>query len=144
MPKPVALLNEDGDLSAQLEQALKEIFARYDQDKDGALKLEELHAFARFCNGEPFSQDEVDEILEYFDTTDDGKALTLEGFYQLYQLQTASGRDEETWRDLRKHDYNDQLQREAASEETPSAPSSDAQAKPENEEQEEASATSDE
>ncbi|KAJ1974672.1 hypothetical protein H4R35_003501 [Dimargaris xerosporica] len=144
MPKPTALLNDDGDLSAQLEQALNEIFARYDQDQDGALKLEELQAFARFSNGEPFSQDEVDEILEYFDTTDDGKALTLEGFYQLYQLQTASGRDEETWRDLRKHGYNDQLQRkDDAPKDTTTPSDSDATAKPDKEVHKEASAKSD-
>ncbi|KAJ1991790.1 hypothetical protein H4R33_001247 [Dimargaris cristalligena] len=111
-PQLAPLLDDSDDLTPEFEQALSEIFGRYDRDGDQSLNKSELQAFAVFCNGEPFSDEDVSEILESFTTTDDGLALTLPGFIQLYHLQTASGDDEETWKDLKKHGYDAQLKLE--------------------------------
>ncbi|KAI8820679.1 uncharacterized protein EV422DRAFT_567574 [Fimicolochytrium jonesii] len=89
------------------ERALREIFARFDVDKDGALSPAEVDDFAVATNGEKFSEDTHSELTTYFECTDDGK-LTLEGFMDMYHLQTLSD-EAETWKDLRKLGYDDQL-----------------------------------
>ncbi|KAJ1657089.1 hypothetical protein IWQ61_003454 [Dispira simplex] len=123
------LLDENGDFVAALARALEEIFSRYDLDLDDALNQKELQAFAEFCNGKPFTKGELDEIFEYFDTTDDGTALTLSGFYQMYHLQTTSGDEHETWKDLHKHGYDDQFTLQSPKDETTTTPSPDSEQK---------------
>ncbi|KAJ2803303.1 hypothetical protein H4R21_002085 [Coemansia helicoidea] len=102
------LLDEDGDLSPACKQALYEIFDRYDKDGDGALNDAEIQAFARDTNGSEFSRGELDEIRGHLECTDDG-ALCREGFLELYHLQTSAGDEDETWKDLKKHGYDDSL-----------------------------------
>ncbi|ORY06716.1 hypothetical protein K493DRAFT_203001 [Basidiobolus meristosporus CBS 931.73] len=99
---------EEDTLHPLLEKALYEIFERFDEDKDGALNEKELEAFSSATNGEPFDEDTIEEIKDNFDINDDGH-LTKKGFYQMYHLQTLS-EPEETWKDLKKHGYNDQLE----------------------------------
>ncbi|KAJ1735020.1 hypothetical protein LPJ61_000773 [Coemansia biformis] len=106
---PVKLLTDDMDFTPECERALGEIFDRYDRDGDDALNEAELQAFARFTNGSEFSTEELADIRTNLVCTDAG-ALLKEGFLQLYHLQTAVGDDDETWRDLRKHGYDDCLQ----------------------------------
>ncbi|KAI9479774.1 hypothetical protein LPJ78_003395 [Coemansia sp. RSA 989] len=105
---PVKLLTEDLDFTPECEKALVEIFTRYDKDKDGALNDEELQAFAKFTNGTEFTTDELADIREHLECNDK-EWLLQEGFMQLYSLQTTSGDSEETWKDLRKHGYDDNL-----------------------------------
>ncbi|EGG22411.1 hypothetical protein DFA_04532 [Cavenderia fasciculata] len=103
---PNLLDKEDDYFLESVEKALKEIFARYDKDGDGALSIEELNAFAIGCNGQAFDQDSIESIQESFDVTDDDKQyLTLKGFMEMYLLQS-SAEPEETWKDIKKHGYN--------------------------------------
>ncbi|KAI8998220.1 hypothetical protein BC832DRAFT_542174 [Gaertneriomyces semiglobifer] len=104
---PLYLLDDDDVFIPACEAALKEIFHRFDVDKDGALSRDERDAFAVAANGEKFSEESHAELLEYFDCTPDGK-LTLEGFLEMYHLQTSSDEDE-TWKDLKAFGYNEKL-----------------------------------
>eukprot|EP01132_Coremiostelium_polycephalum_P000543 gene543-685_t len=86
------------------ENALKEIFSRYDLDKDGCLNRSELDKFAIGCNGKPFDQESVNELTEAFDCNEKGY-LTQRGFMEMYFMQSISD-PEETWKDIEKHGYN--------------------------------------
>ncbi|KAI9599455.1 hypothetical protein BDF19DRAFT_492928 [Syncephalis fuscata] len=106
---PIELFDTEEDFfTPACEAALKEIFNRFDVDKDGALSLKELNAFAVATNGDSFTEETIEEIQENFDVNDNND-LTLRGFLEMYTLQTMS-EPEETWRDLRKLGYNDQLE----------------------------------
>ncbi|KAJ1909895.1 hypothetical protein IWQ60_010932 [Tieghemiomyces parasiticus] len=128
----VPLLDEDGDLTPEFDRALVEIFGRYAKTNPESLDEAELRAYSTFCNGTPFSDDDLEDILGNLDSTEDGKRLTVAGFVQLYHLQTAGGDEEETWRDLRKHGYDSQLRLVSAADstETKPDPSTDADAAP--------------
>ncbi|KAJ2485933.1 hypothetical protein IWW37_005787 [Coemansia sp. RSA 2050] len=102
------LLQDNLEFTAKCEAALSEIFERYDLDKDGALNDKEMQAFATFTNGAPFTETDLADIRTNLDCTGDG-ALLKGGFIQLYSLQTGAGDDDETWADLKKHGYNDDL-----------------------------------
>ncbi|KAG0092776.1 hypothetical protein BGZ93_005652 [Podila epicladia] len=104
---PPTLIDEDGGLTQECEDALVAIFERYDADKDGALSNAELDAFAKDTNGDVFDEDTRNEITEFLDLNSKGY-LTLKGFLQMYNLQTSS-EPEETWKDLQKHGYDTQL-----------------------------------
>ncbi|KAJ1945406.1 hypothetical protein FBU59_002318 [Linderina macrospora] len=104
----VELLQDDMDFTPKCHAALNEIFSRYDLDKDGALNSAELAAFATFTNGAPFSDADLADIRENLECTEAGDLLR-EGFIQLYNLQTNAGDEEETWKDLKKHGYDDNL-----------------------------------
>mmetsp|Transcript_5447 Transcript_5447/g.6627 ORF Transcript_5447/g.6627 Transcript_5447/m.6627 type:complete len:130 (-) Transcript_5447:235-624(-) len=108
--KIVYLTNKNSELVGKCDRALREIFARYDADKDGALNDQELDNFAKGCNGTDtgFSVDEKDQIKENFQHNDAGD-LTLNGFLQLYSLQTMS-EPSETWKDLKAHGYDSYLE----------------------------------
>ncbi|KAG0367235.1 hypothetical protein BC939DRAFT_441039 [Gamsiella multidivaricata] len=104
---PPTLVDEDGALTQECENALVAIFKRYDVDKDGALSTSELDAFAKDTNGDVFDEDTRAEISEFLDLDERGQ-LTLKGFLQMYNLQTSS-EPEETWKDLQKHGYDTKL-----------------------------------
>ncbi|KAJ2783261.1 hypothetical protein H4R18_001780 [Coemansia javaensis] len=106
---PAKLLDDDMDFTPECERALREVFARYDKDGDGALNEEELQAFAVFTNGSRFTESDLADIRAHLKCTPAG-ALCSDGFVELYHVQTAGGEDDETWRDLKKHGYNDDLQ----------------------------------
>ncbi|KAJ2817869.1 hypothetical protein FBU31_006071 [Coemansia sp. 'formosensis'] len=103
------LLQDNLEFTPKCEDALKEIFSRYDLDKDGELNDKEIQAFAMFTNGAPFTDSDLADIRENLDCTDDGK-LKRSGFLQLYSLQTNAGDDDETWADLKKHGYDSDLE----------------------------------
>ncbi|KAF9998151.1 hypothetical protein BGZ80_000168 [Entomortierella chlamydospora] len=104
---PPTLVDEEGALTQECEDALVAIFKNYDLDKDGALSKAELDAFARDTNGDVFDEDTRAEISEFLDLDDKGQ-LTLKGFLQMYNLQTSS-EPSETWKDLQKHGYDTKL-----------------------------------
>lgn len=120
----VPLLDEEDAISEQLEACLKHIFAKYCTPRpiasatgagpallsppEGAfLSPEGLDSWARDTNGEPFTEETKEELLEFMDVTDDG-ALTFKGFMQVYQLQTENDA-EETWKDLAAHGFDRSL-----------------------------------
>ncbi|RKO88687.1 hypothetical protein BDK51DRAFT_17305 [Blyttiomyces helicus] len=104
---PIDLLDDNCSLIPAAESALREIFARFDVDKDGCLNESELDAFAVASNGEKFSSDDKEQIWTTFETRA-GSKLTEDGFIDMFHLQTTSD-EEETWKDLRKHGYGDDL-----------------------------------
>ena len=64
----------------------------------------QLIDYSRACNnGNPFSEEEIEEIQEHFEC-DDNKCLTLTGFLQLYHTQT-NGDVLETWKDVVQFGY---------------------------------------
>ncbi|KAK3824560.1 MAG: hypothetical protein J3Q66DRAFT_383984 [Benniella sp.] len=101
------LVDDEGALTQECEDALVAVFKKYDKDNDGALNNVELNAFAKDTNGSPFDEDSLAEIREFFDL-DDKNSLTLKGFLQMYNLQTSS-EPAETWKDLQKHGYDTNL-----------------------------------
>ncbi|KAJ1878242.1 hypothetical protein H4R99_008522 [Coemansia sp. RSA 1722] len=102
---PVDLIQDDMEFTPECEAALVEIFSRYDKDNDGALNDEEIQAFAKYTN-----EAELEEIRDNLDCREEDGALLKGGFLQLYSLQTNAGDEEETWKDLKKHGYDDSLQ----------------------------------
>jgi hypothetical protein len=105
--KPVELLRDDCDFVPAATKALEEIFSRYDKDGDKALNPAELKACFLGCNGEAPNATSLKELRNTFHHNDKGH-FTLVGFLDMYNLQTNSDEDE-TWKDLRKHGYDDQL-----------------------------------
>ena len=101
--------SESNWLDPQLERVLLEIFQHFDGDTDGALNEAELQAFAGASNGDgsEFEEDELEQISEYFETTDAG-ALTKSGFFQMFHLQCTS-RPQDTWNDLANLGYDRSL-----------------------------------
>ncbi|KAI9096156.1 hypothetical protein DFS34DRAFT_624178 [Phlyctochytrium arcticum] len=112
-PANIELLTEEDAFIPACEEALKEIFARFDVDKDNSLSREELDNFAIAANGEKFDDATLEELKESFDVTKEGN-LTLDGFIDMYHLQTLSDEDE-TWKDLKKFGYNDQIEKVSTS-----------------------------
>lgn len=92
-----SLLDEDGAISDTLEKVLKQIFAKYctpkpesssvDLPPNAYLDDRGLDAWASETNGEPFSQETKDEILEFMDVTDEGN-LTCEITIFNHQIST--------------------------------------------------------
>ncbi|KAM9988560.1 hypothetical protein ACTFIZ_012287 [Dictyostelium cf. discoideum] len=102
------LIDEDDEyFSSKAEEALKEIFSRYDKDGDQCLSDNELDDFAIGCNGKPFDKASVSEIKECFDCSEDKEWLTIKGFMEMYYMQTIS-EPAETWKDIEKHGYDRQ------------------------------------
>ncbi|KIK59799.1 hypothetical protein GYMLUDRAFT_168907 [Collybiopsis luxurians FD-317 M1] len=113
-----SLLDEEGAISESFEKCLRQIFAKYCNPKpespfsgqlppNACLDPAGLDAWACDTNGQPFSEDTKEEILQFMDVTDEGN-LTFKGFLQVYQLQTEND-EEETWRDLAKHGFDRSL-----------------------------------
>ncbi|KAJ2780060.1 hypothetical protein GGI15_003667 [Coemansia interrupta] len=106
------LVTDDMEFTPKCEAALVHIFNLYDKDKDGALNDQEIQEFSMFTNGKKFTEEELAEIREHLDCRESDNALLKGGFLQLYSLQTNSGDDDETWKDLKKHGFNDNLELE--------------------------------
>ena len=116
------LLDNEGDFTDRCREVLTEVFQRFDKDSDGALNDEELDQFStvsyfvdifvnfvKACNGKPFDKDSKEEIKTYFKLDKNGN-LTLNGFMEMYHMQTSS-EPKETWRDLQKLGYNKKLEK---------------------------------
>jgi Ca2+-binding EF-hand superfamily protein len=62
------LIDDDsGDFIPKCEQALREIFSRFDKDGDSCLNEEELDNFAIACNGKPFDSTAKEELKDAFE-----------------------------------------------------------------------------
>ncbi|KAG8861189.1 hypothetical protein FRB96_003139 [Tulasnella sp. 330] len=118
----IQLLDADGDLSEKLEACLGHIFSKYieppftsHQAESGLLVPEPnayltstgLDRYAIDTNGQPFTEEAKAELREFLDVDEDGH-LTLEGFLQIYALQSETD-EEETWRDLSTHGFDRHL-----------------------------------
>lgn len=110
----VDLCDEKNDATRSFKQVLVQLFGRFDVDKDKLLSEAELKAFSREANEDEreFTVEEIEEMKEFFDWTELGPngvgGLTLRGWMQMYVTQTAADEDE-TWKDLRRLGYTNQL-----------------------------------
>ncbi|ESK96842.1 hypothetical protein Moror_6420 [Moniliophthora roreri MCA 2997] len=108
-----ALLDSEGSITESFESVLKHIFLKYatpstPQHLESAVLFpENLDKWATDTNGQPFTQETKDELLEFMDCDQRG-CLTWKGFLQVYQLQTEND-EEETWRDLARHGFDRSL-----------------------------------
>ena len=101
-------LTTDAGLSRRFKEVLVEIFRRFDLDEDGLLCDAELKGFSRVANKDDreFTEAELCEMKSMFHwKSDEPSGLTLRGFVQLYERQTAISEDE-TWSDLTRLGYN--------------------------------------
>ena len=104
------ILDSKGEwFTNKAELVFKEIFDRFDVDKDDAWNVSEIQSFAEYTNGVKFTQEELKEIKNNLQHNKDGN-LTRQGFLDFYHLQTQSHKDE-TWKDLHKLGYTNQLRR---------------------------------
>eukprot|EP00842_Homolaphlyctis_polyrhiza_P000876 jgi/Hompol1/178/HPOL_005248-RA len=106
--KRARILDDEDDFTAPARQAFETIFKRFDKDADGVLNQAELDAFAVFSNGAKFDEATLAEIRSYFNVNEHGH-MTLRGFLEMFQVQTL-GDEDETWKDLRTHGFNEQLE----------------------------------
>ncbi|KAG5461623.1 MAG: hypothetical protein BJ554DRAFT_6155 [Olpidium bornovanus] len=102
--------DEDGDLTAEFERVLREVFERFDVDRDGEWSTDELQAFAAETNGEQFDDDSLKEIAENFECSRGTGNLLPAGFVQLYSVQTRVD-EPETRKDLAAWGYSLALER---------------------------------
>ena len=99
-----------GDVSEKFKQILQELFKRFDVDEDGVLSESELKEFSKACGSDPFSEEEITEIKENFDWSDQGEGGMLPtGFEMMYAMQSGS-RPEETWKDMKTLGVAENLQ----------------------------------
>ena len=98
-------------LTDKFRIVLREVFERFDEDKDGVLNREELQNFAVAANaGSDLEDDEVEQLQQFFECNDKGH-LTMKGFFQMYHMQTSS-RSSDTWKDMQRLGYLPSLDRE--------------------------------
>ena len=102
------LLDERARPSEELKLALREIFTRFDVDKDGALSHAELTQLIRTLNGSDPSPTTLRNLTRNF-KSNKKNALLLDGFVEFYRRQTVDD-PEETRADLAKLGYNRALQ----------------------------------
>ncbi|KAK9894530.1 hypothetical protein P389DRAFT_173520 [Cystobasidium minutum MCA 4210] len=109
------LLDDEQAITPKFEQVLLDIFKKYATLRNGASDIienyvilpEGLERFGRDTNGQPLPEDQLEEMRTFLDCDNDGNLL-FKGFMQMYSLQTSS-EEEETWKDLRTHGYNENL-----------------------------------
>ncbi|KDQ18030.1 hypothetical protein BOTBODRAFT_29342 [Botryobasidium botryosum FD-172 SS1] len=127
----VRLLDDEDSITPEFEECLARIFSKYAQAQSSTAPAPTSNAentpspavaralssymtpaaldrWAIDTNGEPFSEESKQEMVDFLDMDDDGN-LTFKGFLQIYQLQTENDEDE-TWRDLEKHGFDRALE----------------------------------
>jgi len=91
--------NEDGTLTDKFSTLLKEIFMKYDLDKDGMLDREEIRNYFSTLNGEYLNDFSLN--LALLKTCGHTDGFYLKDFYQFYIDQTNEDICE-TYLDLKK------------------------------------------
>jgi len=86
------------------ENALKEVFERFDEDHDQAWNTKELQAYAVAVRDKPFTKEELEELFVAVHHDANGN-LSLDGFLQWYSISTGAN-VEDTWKDLHKLGYD--------------------------------------
>jgi hypothetical protein len=102
------LVEKNGELCPKFKVVLREVFQRFDVDRDEALSLKELEAFAAVTSSGDINRDELRQLGNYFDVNAKGD-LTLKGFEQMYLMQT-NHQPADTWRDLKLLGYPESLE----------------------------------
>ncbi|ORX85102.1 hypothetical protein BCR32DRAFT_265854 [Anaeromyces robustus] len=89
------LVEKDGDewFTEECEELLRELFEKYDTDKDGYWNNDEINVYFSKTNGKKLTPEEYKEIIDSFDVND-REELTLKGFFEIYHLQTLNYKEE--------------------------------------------------
>jgi len=102
------LLETNGALTPKFTDVLREVFGRFDIDRDGALSLAELEAFANASkSGEKIDEAELKQLGTFFEVNESG-FLTCKGFEQMYAMQCGQA-PADVWRDLKNLGYQRSL-----------------------------------
>jgi hypothetical protein len=102
-------LIENGQPTERFGHVLEEVFTRFDKDGDGGWTDDEFDQYHQFVNGTPINPMVIINFKHQYGTTADGN-FSLEGFVTFYVDQTIDDADE-TWKDLGKLGYNENLER---------------------------------
>ncbi|XP_023709207.1 mitochondrial Rho GTPase isoform X3 [Cryptotermes secundus] len=113
-PVPPLYNVDQQELTDACQKALVRIFKVCDTDNDGLLNDVELNNFQTYCFDVPLQPNVLDEVKAIVRRNiSDGvvnNALTLRGFLFLHCLYIQRGRNETTWRILRKFGYMNNLE----------------------------------
>ena len=113
------LVERNGALSKKFKTILREVFDRFDADKDGALSHAEFSAFAKVAgHGDNVSSEEFAQLNMF--SVDASGSLTRLGFEQMY-LQQTNFEPADTWRDLTRLGYTADLEPREGAPAEPSA-----------------------
>ncbi|KAK9710501.1 hypothetical protein K7432_008396 [Basidiobolus ranarum] len=96
-------LLEGTDLSNPFKAVLEELFDTFDEDKDGALNMEEMDQFVFKTNGLHPPPPFFEQLCQMFNSNQYG--LTVQGFFEFFLQQTLDD-PLETRSDLEKHGYD--------------------------------------
>eukprot|EP01133_Synstelium_polycarpum_P003992 gene3992-4622_t len=103
----VPMIIEKGSVTKKFIMVLRDIFDRFDANKDNSLNNREMQAYSRAVNGQELDDMTMDFLLGTYHSDEHG--LTFTGFVELYVNQTMDD-PEETFKDLRTLGYNTNLQ----------------------------------
>ncbi|ORX85137.1 hypothetical protein BCR32DRAFT_276555 [Anaeromyces robustus] len=95
----IHFLKKDGTISNALCSIVKEIFVKYDMDKDGMLSKEELRHYFSTLNNERLEDPSLDLCMMIINGNTIG--FTLDDFYKFYEFQSRF-KPGETFSDLSK------------------------------------------
>ncbi|GAM19590.1 hypothetical protein SAMD00019534_027650, partial [Acytostelium subglobosum LB1] len=95
--KDVPFLFHKGSATKKFIVTLRQIFDRFDANKDNSLSLKELQAYSMAVNGQQLDKQTVQFLLHTYNS--DKRGLTFTGFVELYINQTIED-PSETFKDL--------------------------------------------
>eukprot|EP01132_Coremiostelium_polycephalum_P004078 gene4078-5104_t len=102
----IPYLVKEGSVTKRFLFVLREIFDRFDENKDQSLNKREFNLFSNAVNGKDIEQEFIDFVFKNFDSNK--KGLKFPGFIDFYVSQTLQD-PTETISDLGKLGYNETL-----------------------------------
>lgn len=106
----VAVDDDTNELTELCSSVLNDIFHEFDIDKDDLWSIDEIQSFAQQCNDRKLSDEEINELLDNYESDDSGKKLRCDGFIDMMYMQIVADWDE-FCKDLLKLGYNSKLQK---------------------------------
>ncbi|KAF2074678.1 hypothetical protein CYY_004028 [Polysphondylium violaceum] len=103
----IPLLIHNGSVTKKFVYVLREIFDRFDENKDECLNKREIQLFSKAVNNQELDAYSLNSILKNYNSTKKG-GLTFLGFVEFYINQTCED-SLETWKDLKTMGYNQEL-----------------------------------
>ncbi|EGC37878.1 hypothetical protein DICPUDRAFT_149515 [Dictyostelium purpureum] len=103
----VPLIVINGKVTKKFIVILREIFDRFDLNKDNCLNKREMQLYSKAVNGQEMDPHSLQSILSHYDSNRT-KGLTFTGFVELYVNQTIED-PSETIKDLNTLGYNKNL-----------------------------------
>lgn len=96
-------------LAPAVKTVLRQIFAKFDADKDGFWSSKELDTFIFATNGAHPTPQVLKQMIKNYPSTPNG-LLKVEGLFEFFRRQTLDD-PEETRSDLAKHGYDRRLRK---------------------------------